>query len=93
MVKPKTINIFGKIYRFEYLDLEDQNIDGEHKAKLNKIIIDKNLKGKELTHTILHELGHALFHRMGWRQAIPHEVEEIVVDTFATFLVDNDLVK
>ena len=87
--KPKSIKIFGQTFKFQYVDLEDQDIDGEVKAKKSLIIIDENLEGEELQHTMLHEIGHAIFHRMGWKQSIPHELEEVIVDTYATFLIDN----
>lgn len=90
-MKPQVINVFGKTYRIEYKPLED--IDGECHNKKALIEIDESLQGRDLAQTILHESFHALFHRLSLSQVVHHDVEEIICDTFATFIVDNGLAK
>lgn len=48
---------------------------------------------KEDYGTLIHEIGHAIFHRTGLKQAISGDVEEIVVENIATALMENFEVK
>lgn len=43
----------------------------------------------ELLHSLIHELGHALFYRVSINQAISYEVHEYIVNNFATMLLEN----
>lgn len=58
-------------------------------SRRSLITIEKTLIGKELEQTMLHEFFHAVLARTGVSQAISHELEEVVVDSIATFLVDH----
>lgn len=91
-MKPTTLNVFGRTYRVVYRTF-DEDIYGECKNKQALIEIDESLTGRDLIHTIIHESIHAIFHRLSYSQAIHHDLEELLSDTIATFLVDNDLVK
>jgi len=90
-VKPTVINILGKSYKISYLELEED--DGLCKNKESEIDIDKNLEGIELVHTLLHEYFHGVLFRTGVTQVLSDDIEEVICDSFATFLVDNGLVK
>jgi len=90
-MKPTALNVFGKTYRIEYKPLED--VDGECHNKKALIEVDETLQGKDLAQTLLHEAFHAVFHRLGYSQAVHHDIEELMCDSFATFLIDNGLVK
>ena len=57
------------------------------------IDIDDAETGATLTHTLLHEYFHAVIHRVGLGQVLHGDIEEVICETFATFLVDNNLVK
>ena len=86
-MKPQALNVFGKTYRIEYKPLED--LDGECHNKKSLIEIDQSLTGSNFTQTLIHEGLHALFYRLGYNQVIHHDIEELLVDQIATFLVDN----
>lgn len=70
-----------------------EDLHGECKNSQALIEIDSDQSGSVLLHTLLHEYFHAVLHRTGVTQAIPSELEEVICETFATFLVDNKLVK
>jgi len=52
------------------------------------IVLDATLKGHDLEHTLLHEIGHAIIHRNSTYQALSPILEEVIVDTFATCLLE-----
>lgn len=56
----------------------------------NEITIDADLKKQEYIGTLIHEIGHAIFHRGGvFQTKIPMEVHEIIVEQFSTVIVEN----
>ena len=87
--KPKVINILGRAYKIEYKDLRLIGAFGQTKNREALIEIDESLEGKELLQTLLHEYFHAVNYRTGAYAAMPGDIEEIVVDSIATFLVDT----
>lgn len=44
---------------------------------------------EEMMHTLLHELGHAMFYRVSINQSISREVHEYIVNNYATMLLEN----
>jgi len=86
--KAKCINILGKTYKIEYKDLSQQQCFGITDNRKGLIVVDKTLTGKELEQTLLHEFFHGVLYRTGSSQALSSEIEEIIVDSIATFLVD-----
>ncbi len=89
MIK-KTVNVFGKTFKIKYdKTLASKGVHGVCDSDNNLILIDGLLKGDSLMQTLLHEEFHAVFSRIGLRQAVPDEVEEMIVDALATFIVDN----
>lgn len=90
-MKAKYFNVFGLTVPVYYQDLS-QTTSGEFVLK--EIKIDKSLRGYESDHAHIHELGHALFERIGLSQtgisrALSGDLEEIIVDSFATVMVEN----
>ena len=86
----KNIDVLGQKWKVIRLDgLKEQGILGKCIFAKKLIAIDGSLHGHELEHTLLHELGHALIYRSSIYQSLPHEIEEILVDIFGTFLLDN----
>lgn len=54
------------------------------------ITIDAGLKGDDLQQTILHEILHAVFYRVGLCQAkISVDAQEMIVENFATAIIEN----
>ena len=88
MSKPKAINILGKTYQIHYKDLRADHAFGLTDNRKAIILIDKSLTGKELEQTLLHEFFHAVLYRTGATLAMHGDLEEVVVDSIATFLVD-----
>lgn len=79
----------GKTYKIEYKDIRHEAAFGMTDNRKTLITIEKTLTGKELEQTMLHEFFHGVLSRTGASQALPNELEEIVVDSIATFLVDH----
>ena len=89
MSKPKCINILGKTYKIEYKDLRLESAAGITDNRKAVILIDKSLSGKELEQTLLHEFFHGVLSRTGASQALTVELEEVIVEGMANFLVDH----
>ena len=90
-MKPQVVNIFGKTYKIQYKEMEE-DLYGECKNDEFLIEIDRNQTGEKLIHTLLHEYFHAVIYRVGLKQVLSHDVEEMICENFATFLCDNKLV-
>jgi len=58
-----------------------------------KITIDAGLKGQKLDETIIHELGHIVFHRILAQARIPRELEELIVEGIAVAVSENFTLK
>lgn len=89
MKKPIVVNVFGCAYAIKYDDLTKSEACGITDNKNRLILIDKSLTGDDLKHTLLHEYFHAVLYRTSVVQSLSHELEEVIVDQIATFLVDN----
>jgi Zn-dependent peptidase ImmA (M78 family) len=81
--------VFGKNVPVKFTDLSEEDAYGIYSRKTGKILIDSKLKDDKLLHTLLHEGFHAVFDRVSIRQGVGTEAEEIICDTFATFLLEN----
>ena len=85
-----TIDVLGEKWKIKRLaGLVSQGIMGKCVFAEKTIYIDDSLTDYQLEHTFIHELGHALIYRSSIYQSLPHEIEEILVDIFGTFLLDN----
>ena len=89
----RKVNVYGQDYKIHYVkDLAiTHGDDGACYPSRSRIEIEKDCNDKE--QTTLHELGHALFHRLGWSQGIDDNLEEIIVETYATFITENFEIK
>lgn len=88
-MKPFKINILGQDFKVEFKDLSKDGFHGLCYYKEGRIVLHNELKGHELQQTLLHECFHAVLFRTGAHQSITPEVQEVVVDSFATFLTDH----
>jgi hypothetical protein len=93
-MKPEILEIFGLLIPIEYVDdlIETDEAEGDFCKKNLVVRIDSSLEGVRLKTALLHEIGHALFYRMGWCQGIDSKFEEAIVDSYATMLVELGLV-
>lgn len=91
MRKPKEINVFGMTSQITYIRglIKKEDINGDFCGKTFDIRMDAGLKGKSYKETLLHEVIHAVFARIGLKQAIDSGVEEIVADSIAVCLAEN----
>lgn len=90
---PKKIIIFGKPHKVTVIsDLNSYGTPVRGLLVLNDchIYLDKSQPPEELLHTLLHECGHAIIQRISINQTgLPPEVEEVIVDSFATFITET----
>ena len=90
MRKPNTIHILGKKYALKSKPgLQNGQNDGLCDLERREITIDASLKGDEYFVALIHEMIHGVFHEGSISQVIPHEVEEIVADLVAKWVVEN----
>jgi len=87
----KLLDIFGLLVEIIYDEhiQEDREADGEFCDRLFNITIGDAINHDELMHTLLHETFHAYSKRIGLRQGISEETEEIIAESFTRFLVEN----
>jgi len=86
------INIFGieyKIEKRERIVTNEGVCHGLIDFETQIIYLDETLSKEEFQQTLLHEAFHGVVKRLGLNQSIAHEVEEVLVDSFATFLIEN----
>ena len=88
---PEWIEVYGQLYEIQ-LDPrceEIHNCHGYHHELSRLIVIDANLEGDIAIQTMLHECFHAIFKRLSFNQGIDSALEEIIVDSFAKWIVEN----
>lgn len=88
---PKKINIFGRIHKVstcKNLFLPNGIMVRGYFESVNAIIkLEEDQTPQEMIQTLLHEMGHALINRISIDQSgMPPEVEEIIVDAYATMI-------
>lgn len=85
---PKTVNIFGQKYKVKVEDLPP-HLAGQCDRQSFEILLNSELIEPLVGEVLLHEIGHAVFSRVGLLQCVEHNIEEIIVDTFATAISEN----
>jgi Zn-dependent peptidase ImmA (M78 family) len=85
----KCINIFGKTYKIEYKDLTGMPYQGQFKHEDALIVIHSKLGDYEKQQTLMHEMLHAVLDRLSISDVVDERIEEILVDSIATFLCEN----
>lgn len=84
-----SFSVFGRTVPVRYEELAS-NESGEYDTDTKEIKISSSLTGDELTITEVHELFHATWDRIGLDQArLAIEIEEVIVQNFATVVVEN----
>lgn len=94
MKLPKTVPIFGAhIKIIETKGLTDEYgrpLDGMYCYKTKAIYIDKGLSSEEKKQTLIHEMGHAMFHRVSISYTnFNPDLEEIIVNSFGTMIEET----
>lgn len=92
----KSVTVFGQVIKIENKRglLKDQEAYGLYDPEKKTIYIDADLPPNVARETLLHECGHALFHRAGLSQSkIASDLEEIIVEQFTIMFAENFLPK
>jgi hypothetical protein len=83
----KNYDVFGTKYKVKAADLTLYEAHGLCCNEKHTILLDKKLKGQDVYETMLHELGHAMFYTLGFRQtAIDLNLEELIVENFSKLI-------
>jgi hypothetical protein len=90
---PKYVTIFGrkipiKLCTKEQLDLIYKDAAGIWDPTTRTIYIDKNAPKKTQLYWLYHEMGHATKTFVGLDQILPSELQEVIVQSFATLIED-----
>lgn len=90
MKLPKHLTVFGEKYSLKRVEgLSEHGIAGQCHKVNKSIIVDSKLTGEDLHSTLLHELFHATVTEVSLDQCLSHELEEVIVDTFARAVCKN----
>ncbi len=83
------LNIFGKEYLVKIQSISTQEI-GICNHLTNEIFIDDSkITNDSLEQVIIHEVIHALVDRIGFRQFLESQAEEILCESLSRCLVEN----
>lgn len=83
------LNIFGKEYRITFGELQSDNL-GTCNHITGEIILDRSKTTHDsLEQVAFHEILHAIFDRIGARQFIEAQAEEMLCDSISKCLLDN----
>ena len=92
MKLPRSHTIFGRKYKIRIkrnlTSEEGHPAWGFHDPESRIIFIDPS-KDNCTPHTFLHEAFHAVIHTISIDQSLDGKVEEIIVDSLSTYLVEN----
>ena len=91
MILPTHVNIFGRTFKIQVTNLDGEEV-GFCNRDTNTILIEASQSDEDKIHTLIHEICHAVFGRISLNQAVSQDVEEIIVDSIATALVENKLI-
>lgn len=88
----KYVNIFGQKIPVVYKKglIQSEKCFAYYDPDIPAIYVDADLPKKAMTEALLHECGHALFHRAGLGQSkITRDLEEIIVEQFSIMFSEN----
>lgn len=85
---PKFFDVFGQKTAVKFIEMPDKYA-AQYDIVLKEIAVNKNHTEDDVMHSILHELGHALFFRVSINQSVSYEVHEFIVNNYATMLREN----
>ena len=91
---PDSVDIFGKEVLIEEVspckDDDGNECDGMYCYKTGTIYLEKKQSKEAKIHSLIHEMGHALFDRVSLGQTkIESDIEEIIVNNIATLMTES----
>ena len=91
---PKKLSIFGQTWQVveqhKIPSDDDKELAGLACKESKTIHIEKLQDVEAKLHTLIHEVGHAMFARVGLNQTeISSDIEEVIVENFATVMCEN----
>ena len=89
--KLMTLNLFGQRWKVFHIKLDPQYA-GHCYYETNEIHISEDIPMSTtlFQETLIHEMLHALFHRMSYKQSgLSHDLEEVMIDQLATAFTEN----
>lgn len=86
--KLNNLNIYGTKVEISLEVLENKELAGFYDPVKNHITISSEYDCR--FHTLIHEIGHVIWNRLGLNQTqVPLDIQEIIVEGFATAFVEN----
>jgi hypothetical protein len=85
---PKELPILGKVIEIKIIDEPENDACGEFDGDDLLTLNTAKNSDPEMIHTIVHEIGHAIFVRAGFRQGIPIALEEAIVQSYANVITE-----
>jgi len=67
--------------------------NGYYDTRIKTIVVAENLKTDELTSVLVHEFIHSVIDRLGWRQFLTKELEELCCEQISVAIAENFDVK
>lgn len=87
-----SVKVFGKKVKIKFgenLVINGHPVFGYFDTDKWTIFIDKNQDEKHIADTLLHEIGHALMHRLYFDGIIDPATIELIVESFAKVITEN----
>ena len=91
-MKIKHLKVFGVTVpvKEEKGLLAERGLAAYYHVEKKYIAIDPSIKGEERDATLLHELFHSMFFRLGFEQVrMSHDAHELLAENFSRILVEN----
>lgn len=91
MKKLMALNLFGQNWKVYHVKLDPQ-FAGHCYYDERTIHINEEIPVNSpfFQVTLIHEMLHALFHRLSYRQSnLSHDLEEVMIDQLATAITEN----
>ena len=90
MKLPKVMHVFGAKIKLRVNAKLPNHIAAQYEPLKDMISLSENHDSdQELLHSLIHEMGHALFYRVSINQAVSFETHEFIVNNMATMLLEN----
>jgi Zn-dependent peptidase ImmA (M78 family) len=92
---PKSVCVLGEKIPVKVVTQEKMDQLFSHKGAmglwapdLKTIFLTKESNKEENLYTLCHEIGHVLFTKVGFDQILASELQELIVQSYATLILD-----